>query len=562
ADGVLGAPNGRFLLFTSEVFPECADDECNRATLALERTEKVKARIYTSLLYRHWNEWRGARRKHLLLLPLDGGPVRDLTPGNRDVPTFSLGGPDDYAIASDSGEICYVSNTEPEPALSTNTDLFTVPAGGGEPKKITIGLGSERSPAYSPDGNFIAYRSQERAGYESDRWRLTTLERNTGAVTILNEAQDRPVASFAWHPDSLRLFYTTEDRGRTTIQMIAVTGGSTRAVITGSSHMDDIQFAPDGKTMIYSEQSGSRPAEIFRASASGGAAVPLTRLNENLLSQYELPALQEFWVERPEVRVHSFLLMPPGFQAGRKYPVLFLIHGGPQGAWGESWSYRWNAQVFAGAGYVVVMPNPRGSTGYGQKFTDDINQDWGGKPYDDILAVVDHIAAHPYADTNRLAAAGGSYGGYMVNWMLGHTDRFRAFVSHAGVYDLASMVGETEELWFPMWEFRSMPWDNPELYSKLSPSTYVQEFQTPTLVTHGELDYRVPLGQGLQLFTALQLMKVPSKLVVFPDEGHWILKPQNSALWYRTVLEWIGEWTTKRPAAAPAEKPVSGTIQD
>jgi dipeptidyl aminopeptidase/acylaminoacyl peptidase len=299
--------------------------------------------------------------------------------------------------------------------------------------------------------------------------------------------------------------------------------------------------------MVYSEQSAARPTGLFRAASTGGAAVPIERLNEALLAEYNLPIPEEFWVENPndKARTHSFLIKPPGFTQSKKYPLLLLIHGGPQGAWGHSWSYRWNAQVFAGAGYVVVMPNPRGSTGYGQKFTDEVSQDWGGRAFEDLMAVTDHAAALPYVDADRLAAAGASYGGYMVNWLLGHTDRFKAFVSHAGVFDLRSMAGETEELWFPLWEFNGMPWDNPEQYAKFSPSYFVKDFKTPTLVTHGELDYRVPVGQGMQLFTALQMQKVPSKILIFPDEGHWILKPQNSMFWYRNVLEWVGEWTVK-----------------
>jgi len=237
---------------------------------------------------------------------------------------------------------------------------------------------------------------------------------------------------------------------------------------------------------------------------------------------------------------------PYGFQAGKKYPVVMLIHGGPQGNWGYSWSYRWNQQVFAAAGYVVVMPNPRGSTGYGQKFIDEINGDWGGKPFDDIMAVTDHIVVDlPYADTSRMAAAGASYGGYMIDWMLGHTQRFKALVSHSGVYDLTSEFGATEELWFPLWEFGGTPWDKPDDYAKWSPSSFVKDFHTPTLVSGGELDFRVPYNQDLELFTALQMQKVPSKLVIFPDEGHWILKPGNSLLWYRTVLDWLDLWVKK-----------------
>lgn len=548
AGGVLVTPDARHIVFTSSVYPDCADDACNSARLEADK-KRTPPRVYTSLLYRHWTEWQGPTRSHLMVAPIGGGTPKDLTPGNFDVPPFSLGGPEDYTISPDSGEVAYVANIDRDQATSTNADIFVVPVAGGEPKKITASLGADRSPSYSPDGKYLAFRSQERAGYESDTWRLMLLERATGISRQFNQAEDRNVEDMVWYGDSTRLFYVVEDRGRTTLYMKAVSGGSSRPVVSGDSNIGDVAFSPDGKTMIYTANTGSRPVEIYRGMSTGGAPVPLTRLNDEMLGRYQLTPLEDFWVENPDdrTRVHSFLVKPAGFQAGRKYPVLFLIHGGPQGAWGESWSYRWNPQVFASAGFVVVMPNPRGSTGYGQKFTDEINQDWGGRPYEDIMAVVEHVASLPYTDASRMSAAGGSYGGYMVNWMLGHTTRFKAFVSHAGVYDLRSMAGETEELWFPLWEFRGMPWENPEVYAKWSPSYYAKEFKTPTLVLHGELDYRVPVGQGLQLFTALQMMKVPSKLVLFPDEGHWILKPQNSLLWYRTFLDWVEEWT-KKPA--------------
>jgi dipeptidyl aminopeptidase/acylaminoacyl peptidase len=548
AGGVIVSPDGKHVVFTSSVYPDCPDDACNNSRLQADK-KRTSPRVYTSLLYRHWNEWQSPTRSHLMVAPIEGGPVKDLTPGNFDVPAFSLGGPEDYAVSPDGSEVAYTTNIEKDQATSTNTDIFAVPLAGGEPKKITSGLGADRSPAYSPDGKYLAFRSQDRAGYESDTWRLMVLERSNGLTRQFNPGEDRNVEEIIWFGDSTRIAYVVEDRGRTTLYMKPLLGGPSRPVVSGDSHIGDVAFTPDGKTMIYSANSGSRPAEIFRGMSTGGAPVPLTKLNENLLAQYQLTPLEDFWVENPDdrTRVHSFVVRPAGFQPGRKYPMLFLIHGGPQGAWGESWSYRWNPQVFASAGFVVVMPNPQGSTGYGQRFTDEINQDWGGRVYEDLMAVVEHAASLPYVDGSRIAAAGGSYGGYMVNWMLGHTGRFKAFVSHAGVFDLRSMAGETEELWFPLWEFRGMPWDNPDLYAKWSPSHYVKEFKTPTLVLHGELDYRVPVGQGMQLFTALQMMKVPSKLVLFPDEGHWILKPQNSLLWYRTFLDWVGEWT-KKPA--------------
>jgi dipeptidyl aminopeptidase/acylaminoacyl peptidase len=307
-----------------------------------------------------------------------------------------------------------------------------------------------------------------------------------------------------------------------------------------------MQFTSDGKTIVFTRQSGDSPVEICKAVSSGGPVVALTHLNDDLLSQYQFTSLEDFWVAGAEnTQVQSFLVKPPNFNPTQKYPVLLLIHGGPQGEWGDEWTYRWNAQVFAGAGYVVVMPNPRGSIGYGQKFTDDINQDWGGKPFDDLMAVTDYVAKLPYVDADRMAAAGGSYGGYMIDWMLGHTTRFKCFVSHAGVFDLREEAESTEELWFPIWEFGGMPWDNPEVYEKWSPSQFVKDFQTPTLVIHGELDFRIPYSQGLELYTSLQTRKIPSELLIFPDEGHWVLKPQNSALWYKTFLDWVGNWTKK-----------------
>jgi dipeptidyl aminopeptidase/acylaminoacyl peptidase len=547
AGGILVSADGKKIVFTSSVYPECgSDDRCNKDKIDADAKNKVKAHIYTSLLYRHWTEWQTKRRGHILVMNSDGSEVKDLTPGSHDVPPFSLGGPDDYAISPDSSELAFTMNVDANLAISTNSDIYTVPLTGGEAKKITISPGADDAPLYSPDGRYLAFRSQARAGYESDRWRLMALERATGRTINLSEALDRSVGSMTWSPDSTRLFFTVEDRGRTGLQMIAVTGGGVRNIIFGASTLDDVQFNSDGSFMIYSEQSGSRPTELFRASSGGGTGVPLTHLNDILLANSALRPLDELSVDSPDkTRIHAFVVKPPDFSESRKYPVLFLIHGGPQGAWGETWSYRWNPQVFASAGYLVVMPNPRGSTGYGQKFIDDINGDWGGKVYDDIMAVVDHVAALPYADPDRMAAAGGSFGGYMIDWMLGHTTRFKAMVSHAGVFDLRSMAGATEELWFPQWEFHGMPWDNPDMYAKWSPSYFVKDFKTPTLVMHGEIDYRVPVGQGLQLFTALQLEKIPSKLVVFPDEGHWIQKPQNSVLWYNQFLDWVGEWTKK-----------------
>ncbi|MBZ5723911.1 MAG: S9 family peptidase [Acidobacteriia bacterium] len=548
ADGVLFSPDGKNLLFTSDLYPECgADDACNKRNLDAEKSSKVKAHIYTELLYRHWTRWQTARRSHLLVVPVAGGAPKDLTPGPRDVPPFSLGGPDDYDISPDGAEVCYAMNADPVPAISTNSDLYVVSIKGGEARKITATPGADVSPRYSPGGRYLAWRAQFRAGYESDRFRLMVLERSTGKVSNLTETLDRWVNSFAWTPDAAQLFFTTGDRGRQAIQLIPVNGGAVRMAASGDSELDDMQLTRNGKTMVYTQQTGVSPNEIYRAASTGGAPVALTHLNDQTLNAHQLMPLEELWVDAADgSRVQSFVVKPYGFEAGRKYPVLMLIHGGPQGFWGHSWSYRWNAQVFAAAGYLVVMPNPRGSTGYGQKFIDEINEDWGGKPFDDIMTVTDHVASDlPYADAAKMGAAGASYGGYMIDWILGHTQRFKALVTHDGVYDLAHEFGATEELWFPLWENGGTPWDKPEEYAKMSPSRYVKDFHTPTLVVHGEQDFRVPYEQGMQLFTALQMQKVPSKLLLFPDEGHWVLKPQNSQLWYKTVLDWLDSWVKK-----------------
>jgi dipeptidyl aminopeptidase/acylaminoacyl peptidase len=545
ASGETISADGKYLLVTSEVYPECgADDVCNSQHLETDKNSKVKAHLITGLLYRHWTAWQGKTRSHLLSLSLSDGKAVDLTPGDKVVPPFSLGGPDDYAISPDGSEVCFAMNGDPVPAISTNSDLYVVPIAGGEAHRITGNLAADSSPQYSPDGRYLAYRSQTRPGYESDKWRLIVLNRATGKLTSPTDAIDRSVESFTWDPDSKRLFFGSIDRGRQAIQFVAVEGGALGTAVSGSNVLDDIQFTKDSKTMVFTRQSGSAPVEICRAGSGGGAAVPLTHLNDDLLSQYQLTPLEEFWVTGADgAQIHSFVVKPPGFDATKKYPVLMLIHGGPQGEWGESWTYRWNSQVFAGAGYVVVMPNPHGSFGYGQKFTDDINQDWGGKPYDDIMAVTDYVERLPYVNADRIGVAGGSYGGYMVDWILGHTNRFKCAISHAGVFDLRAEAETTEELWFPLWEFGGMPGTAPEVYDKWSPSKFTQDFQTPTLVIHGELDFRVPYTQGLALYTELQMHKVPSELLVFPDEGHWVLKPQNSMLWYKTFLEWVDRWT-------------------
>jgi dipeptidyl aminopeptidase/acylaminoacyl peptidase len=528
------------LLVASDVYPECgADAECDK-----KRTESVPAssvRVYERLLYRHWDTWEDARRSHLLVVSLDGTVQRDLTPGERDVPGFSLGGPDDYAVSPDGKEVCFARNDDPVPAISTNAELWVVPTAGGTPRKVSGSAGYDGGPQYSPDGTRIAFRAQMRAGFEADRWRLMVYERKTGAVQNLTEAFDRQVDGFAWSPDGKTLYFIAGDQGRDPLFAVSASGGTVRKLAEGS--FGDVLAAADGRSLVVSKSALTHPAEFYRLKTDGSGLTPLTKVNDAFLAGFGLkPGESVGYAGAAGKDVQAWIVKPPDFDAARKYPLLVLIHGGPQGSWSDSWSYRWNPQVFASAGYVVFAPNPRGSIGWGQEFVDDVTGDWGGRAYEDVMKGVDFAEALPYVDKGRTAAAGASYGGYLVAWIAGHTDRFKALVDHDGVFDLASMYGSTEELWFTDWEFKGPYWENPALYERWSPSRFVSQFKTPTLVIHGELDYRVPLEQGLAMFTALQRRGVPSKLLVFPDENHWVLKPQNSIRWYEEVIAWLDKW--------------------
>jgi len=539
ASGVLWSPDGAHLAFTAEVYPECPDEACIRRREDERAQSSVRARIYTRLLYRHWDAWKEGKRRHLFVIPASGGTARDLTPGDHDVPPFALGGPDDYAFSPDGSEICVARKESRDEAISTNSDLWIIPVRGGEPRRLTTNPAADNSPLYSPDGRYIAYRAQERPGFESDRWRLMLYDRHSGRTRSLTDALDHWVEEFVWAPDSQRLYFTVAEGGAFPIYTVTVATGEIRKLVpTGTN--EGLQITPDGETLIFLRHSFTQPAELYRVNRDGSRLAPLTAMNAERLAEIRWGEVRSIWYTgAADARVHGWLITPPGFDPTRKYPMIVLLHGGPQSVWADLFHYRWNAQLFAAAGYVIFLPNPRGSIGFGQRFIDEISGDWGGKVYEDVMRGVDYVVSLGFVDPNRLGAAGGSYGGYLVNWIAGQTDRFRALVSHAGVFNLISMYGSTDELWFPEWEFRGTPWTNADLYERWSPHRFAQNLTTPTLVIHGELDFRVPLSEGLQMFTALQRRNVPSKLVVFPDEGHWILKPQNSELWYRTVIEWF-----------------------
>jgi dipeptidyl aminopeptidase/acylaminoacyl peptidase len=550
ASGVMWSPDGKWIAFVSDVFPECngnvvGDASCNEALLKKQTAAKSKAKLVDNLLFRHWTSWKDGRFSHLFVMPADGSaPARDLTPGRADVPPFSLGGPDDYAFSPDSKQIAYAMKTDPVEAISTNSDIFTIDfqTPGAKPAQITTAKGADSGPQYSPDGKYLSWRSQQRAGFEADKWTLTLLDRATGEKKLVAGDFDRAVDGWAWTPDSKAVYLTVEDDGGVRVYRTELSGGAPKLVLKDGSN-GDVQVSADGKTLLFTRQSLTAPAEIYKSAADGTGVTAVTSINKEALAAFALkPAESVTFEGAGGAKVQAWIVKPNSFKEGQKYPLLYLVHGGPQSAWNDGWTYRWNAQVFASAGYVVFMPNPRGSTGFGQTFTDQISNDWGGKPFDDLMRGVDAAEKLPYVDATRKVAAGASYGGYMMNWFLGHTDRFKAIVSHAGVFNLTSMYGVTEELWFPEWDLGGVPWTNPESYAKWSPHTYAKSFKTPTLVTHGELDFRVPVGEGFQLFTTLQRQGVPSRLLYFPDEGHWINKPQNSALWYQTFLDWMGRW--------------------
>jgi dipeptidyl aminopeptidase/acylaminoacyl peptidase len=574
ADGGIWSPDGKNIVFVSAVYPDCKDDACNKQRDEELKKSKVKAKIFSRLFYRHWNAFTEFKRSHLFVqsveVPVSGArngtaagtaatTARDLTPGDHDVPPFSLGGQDMYAISPDGQEVAYTSNIDEVEATSTNDEIFVVPIAGGSPQKISTSPGADTTPLYSPDGKYLAWRSQARGGFEADKWRLLVQDRQSGKIRDTTEKFDRSVGSFAWGPTANAICFAAEDHGESPIYSVALETGQPAEI--ARLHADDLIFGPNG-VLYFTRMSIAAPNEIWRlvfadqplanlAQTSGrlmtkhDAPVPVTHMNDALLSQIDMQPLESFTFKGANNDdVQGFMVKPPGFDPNKKYPLKFLIHGGPQGAWGNEWTYRWNAELFAATGnYVVVMINFHGSTGYGQKFTDSISGDWGGKPFVDLMKGLDYVEkTYPFIDKNREAALGASYGGYMANWLLGHTDRFKCIVSHDGMFNTESAYGTTEELWFPEWEFGGPPWKNRELYRKFSPHLFADKFKTPTLVVHGQLDYRLDVSEGFQLFTTLQRLGIPSKMLYFPDEGHWVLKPQNSRLWYKTVNDWVDQW--------------------
>lgn len=557
ASGPVWSPQGDRIAFVSSGYPECSDDACNVATAKARADNPVKAIVTDELMFRHWDKYGDGTRSHLYVVSLDGGAPVNLTPNARfDVPPPPFGGSEGYTFSPDGQEVAYTAKDQGrEAAWSTNIDIYLVPVTGGPALNITeANKGGDMNAVYSPDGKYIIYASQKRAGFESDEARLMLYDRASRAVVQLVSTWDRSAASYFFSPDSRIIYIQTVDASRYKLYALEQTSGKWNdrpaLVLGGDRNSTGFSMSGDGKTIAWLSDAVDSPPEIYSASLDGSVASNIKRVtseNDAALASILMHPAEEFWFKGSTAdSVQGFVIKPPQYREGEKYPVLLIVHGGPQVPFLDSWHQRWNFSLFAAGGYGVVFINPAGSPGYGQEFVDQVTHDWGGATYNDLMLGLDAaIAENPWMDTTRLGAAGGSYGGYMVNWINGHTNRFKALVNHAGVFNLEHMYGATEEVWFTEWEFDGPYWNEKamrEQYRKWSPHLYAGNMRTPTLVIHGELDYRVPLTEGLSAFTALQRQNVPSRLIIFPDEGHWITRPQNQRLWYGEFEGWFNRY--------------------
>ena len=563
--GPIWSPTGEHIAFTAKVFPGKTPDETAEVD-EKKGKEKSKAKVYDKLMVRHWDEWDDGKRSHLFVVEVATGRAKDLTPKlDVNTPPAPFGGSSDYAFSPNGKELAFTAEPVKDMAWSTNTDIWIVSVNGNEPQNLTEeNPGADAQPAYSPDGDYLAFVSQGRAGFEADRWVLKVRDRSDGETTEVTGNIDRSVQSFAWGSSRevknpfvgivYDFFVVLDDAGSVAIRELSILPDGDGHIfvnekskgITGGAN-NSVQVVPGGKGLVFVHGSSNTPNEVYKAKPDGSDMTALTHHNAPLLAGLDIPGAEGFSFQGADGdEVSGWLVKPPGFDPKKKYPVVFLIHGGPQGAWHDEWHNRWNYGMFAAPGYAVVAINPRGSTGYGQKFTDQISRDWTGRVYEDLMKGLDHaLKTYPFLDGSKVAAAGGSYGGFMVNWIAGHSDRFAALISHAGVFDLTSMYGTTEELWFAEWEFAGPPWEGSKIYFDQTPSASINNFKTPTLVIHGALDFRVPDAQGLGMFTALQRKGIPSRYVFFPDEGHWIAKPANRIVWWREVHDWLGKYLKK-----------------
>lgn len=539
------SPDGSKLAVVASVFPSCSDMACNEKLLKERNDDPVKTRMISEIPFRRWDSWADGQRNHIFVLPSAGGTPTDLTPGDVDSPIWpGEEGGVELAFSPDGHEICFSRYVDNE-SLTANSDLFVLPTAGGTAKRITANKATDRTPVYSPDGRYIAYLATLRPMQATDFVRLFVYDRTTGEHRNLSEATDKSITSYAWSPDGASLYITFEDHGQVVLARLTIDDSHLTPLVT-SGGTEEPDVARNGRYLVFASSTIAYPAELFRLDldATGTAPRQLTHLNQDALKDIEFGEVSSFtyrgWHHEA---VQAWQVKPPQFDANRRYPLLLLMHGGPETSWTNEFHYRWNAQVFAAAGYVVIEPNFHGSTGFGLKFMDAIKGQWGGAPYEDQMKAVDTAVGWRYVDGTRVAAAGASYGGYMANWMEGHTDRFRTIISHDGLFDLLAAIYSADFVGGTLQEFGGTPWENPRALIEQAPVTYARNFRTPMLIIHGANDYRVDPSQGLAMFQVLQARHVPSKLLYFESENHWVLKPADSVLWYHTVLEWLDQWT-------------------
>lgn len=573
--GAVVSPDGRLVAFAAEVWPEIggADGQANAAADARKAKAPVQAHMADGLLFRHWTDYTDCKFWHIIVYDIGQKTCTDVTPGAFHAPTFSPSGPSGFAFSPDSRELCYLSNHDAHPEASTNADLWVVSVKGGEARNITADNPAwDGSPQYSPDGRYIAYRTQLVPGYESDRFRLALYDRATGEKTILTDAYDNWVDDFQWAADSKSLYFLGEERGYEPLYQLRLKDKRITKLI-GDRALSCFAVRPKGQAYYVYSTTGKLPA-IYAATPDGthtaregapGATLRNAMLefvvlnpNKSLQDEVDLRPSEAHWVVGADGdSVEYFIVKPHDFDPSRKYPLVINVHGGPQMQWMDSYRPDW--QVYPGAGYVVAYPNPHGSTGYGQAFCRAISGSWGGRPFEDVMRVTDALARLEWVDSTRMGAMGWSYGGYFMNWLQGHTRRFKCLASMMGLFDLRSMWGSTEELWFPNFDLGGQPW-NSELYRRWSPSEYVERFATPTLIITGERDYRVPYTQSLQYFSTLQTLGIPSRLIVFKNDGHWPSSLHSMPLYYNAHLEWFHQWLGGAPAPWRSEDMVNGNM--
>lgn len=545
-NGFLVAPDSRHLVVALSVFPDCREISCTSERLEQEKNAKRTGKSYENLFVRHWDTWRDGRRSHLFVLPAGGGEPVDLMAGmETDSPAPPFGGMEEVAISPDGKTVVFTArNAGRDEAWSTNFDLYRVPLDGSAPPVCLTeeNRAWDTSPAFSPDGRTLAYLAMERPGFESDRFRIMLRTWPDGPTREIAADWDRSAGSPAWSDDGRTLLVTAANLGQVSLFAVNVATEQVQTLVRDGTVGGP---QPAGKRIVFGLDHLQSPVELMSVGWDGSGLSPLTRINEAEVAAAGMGDFEQFtFAGWNDETVYAYVVKPVDFDPAGRYPVAFLIHGGPQGSFGNHFHYRWNPQAYAGAGYAVVMVDFHGSTGYGQAFTDSISRDWGGKPLVDLQKGLEAaLTKYPWMDGDRVGALGASYGGYMINWIAGQwPDRFRCLVNHDGTFDMRSMYFSTEELWFPEWEQGGPYWVNPEGHEEHNPALFVENWKTPMLVIHGALDFRVPLEQGIATFTALQRRDVPSRFLYFPDENHWVLKPHNSIQWHETVIGWLDQW--------------------